>query len=462
MRRLRRYFLQWAGIENIDAIDANRRRKDFMKNVQIPYELFVSLLRYHLMEDNDCLNEIRQGLEQKLDSLVRHELYAKYNTNLLRNNVRYFLGFRKSKKDANRGMLETLRSNESQMFLAYNNGITAIAKDIKFLPLANKTEICENDGIPSTNREFISMGILEKIVDFQIVNGGQTTATIFKAKKLNDKNTPTPISLIGVYVQVKIIVINESEERKLIKNITTYSNSQSAIKYADFSVSNEFNMKMQELSRSILVPNSTHDIKYWFFERLRGQFENELEKAKSRSDKIYIEGLYPKNMRFKKEEVAKVWKSWEQAPYDAVKGEGTNYALFITDKVNNRFIPDEIYYKKTIALLIIYKYLMSRSENKGYGNKKATIIAYAIAYLGHATSKKLDLLKIWDKQRISDNIKIYLDELCEKLSCLLDSLALEKGKTVLSYGKTRDAYTAVCDNIYLSHSDLLTSDIIKT
>ena len=45
-----------------------------MKNVQIPYELFVSLLRYHLMEDDDYLNEIRQGVEQKLDSLVRHEL----------------------------------------------------------------------------------------------------------------------------------------------------------------------------------------------------------------------------------------------------------------------------------------------------------------------------------------------------------------------------------------------------
>lgn len=51
-----------------------------MKNVQIPYELFASLLRYHLVEDDDCLNEIRQGLEQKLDSLVRHELYAKYKT----------------------------------------------------------------------------------------------------------------------------------------------------------------------------------------------------------------------------------------------------------------------------------------------------------------------------------------------------------------------------------------------
>ena len=51
-----------------------------MKNVQISYELFVSLLRYHLVGDYDCLNQIRKGLEQKLDSLVCHELYAKYKT----------------------------------------------------------------------------------------------------------------------------------------------------------------------------------------------------------------------------------------------------------------------------------------------------------------------------------------------------------------------------------------------
>ena len=81
MRRLRRYFLQWAGMENIDAIDANRRRKgEKMKNVQIPYELFMMLLRYHLVEDDTCLEEIRQGLEKKLDSLVQHELYGKFKT----------------------------------------------------------------------------------------------------------------------------------------------------------------------------------------------------------------------------------------------------------------------------------------------------------------------------------------------------------------------------------------------
>ena len=72
MRRLRRYFLQRASMEIIDATDANRRRKDeVMKNVQIPYELFVSLLRYHLMEDNDCLNEITdQNIKSEIIQFV--------------------------------------------------------------------------------------------------------------------------------------------------------------------------------------------------------------------------------------------------------------------------------------------------------------------------------------------------------------------------------------------------------
>ena len=51
-----------------------------MKNVQIPYELFMALLRYHLVKDGSCVGEIRRGLEKKLDSMVRHELYTKYKT----------------------------------------------------------------------------------------------------------------------------------------------------------------------------------------------------------------------------------------------------------------------------------------------------------------------------------------------------------------------------------------------
>ena len=53
-----------------------------MKNVQIPHELFMMLLQYHLMENDGCREMIRRGLERKLDSLVNHELYAKYKTAL--------------------------------------------------------------------------------------------------------------------------------------------------------------------------------------------------------------------------------------------------------------------------------------------------------------------------------------------------------------------------------------------
>lgn len=47
-----------------------------MKNIQIPCNLFVELVRYHLAEDIECIDTIREGLERKLDSLVRHELYT--------------------------------------------------------------------------------------------------------------------------------------------------------------------------------------------------------------------------------------------------------------------------------------------------------------------------------------------------------------------------------------------------
>lgn len=51
-----------------------------MKNVQIPYDLFIELLYYHLAQEDDYTEDIRRGLEEKLDAMVRHELYVKYKT----------------------------------------------------------------------------------------------------------------------------------------------------------------------------------------------------------------------------------------------------------------------------------------------------------------------------------------------------------------------------------------------
>ncbi|WP_443703061.1 hypothetical protein [Prevotella sp.] len=51
-----------------------------MKNVQISHELFIALLKYFLLEQDELFTEIKKGLEKKLDALVTRELYTKYKT----------------------------------------------------------------------------------------------------------------------------------------------------------------------------------------------------------------------------------------------------------------------------------------------------------------------------------------------------------------------------------------------
>ena len=51
-----------------------------MKQVQIPQELFVLLLHYHLLDDDSHVDEIRIGLGKKLDAMVLRELYGKFKS----------------------------------------------------------------------------------------------------------------------------------------------------------------------------------------------------------------------------------------------------------------------------------------------------------------------------------------------------------------------------------------------
>ena len=383
-----------------------------------------------------------------------YKLYEQHNTDLLLNNVRYFLGFKgKQKTNANVGILNTLRE-ESQMFLAYNNGITALASSVDVNPLGIRQDVSDLDedgGVK--NNDFISVGMLKKIHDFRIVNGGQTTASIFHGKYRDQS-----ISLYGVYIQVKIIILTK-DVNEIVSKVTLYSNSQNKIKYADFSVSNAFNSELEKLSRTVKIPNKNNDSKFWYFERVRGQYDEELKKITTKASQQYFYSQYPKDLRFKKEEMAKVWKSWKQEPYDAVKGEATNYSMFNDNNVKTGFIPDEQYYKDSIALLIIYRFLMRRPENKTYGNRKATIATYALAYLNYASFNKLDLDKIWKNQCLSDNLKIYLNKLCEELNDILIILAGEQ--SVLSYGKRKSSYNEVVNYGIKLDNSLLHNDKIK-
>ena len=51
-----------------------------MKNVMVPEELFGKLLKYNLLDQKQEEDDIKKGLEKKLDTMINRELYSKYKT----------------------------------------------------------------------------------------------------------------------------------------------------------------------------------------------------------------------------------------------------------------------------------------------------------------------------------------------------------------------------------------------
>ena len=322
-----------------------------------------------------------------------YNLYENYNTNLLQNNVRFFLGF-KGKKSVNKKILNTLRKLP-QRFLAYNNGITATAQDI-----------------------ILEDGKIVMIQDFQILNGGQTTASIYFGKQLERKDAPeTYVDLSKVYVQMKLIVLRENV-REIISDITIYSNSQKQIKTADYSTNNTFNLKLQELSRTQYTPDvhGNGDLTQWYFERVRGQYEADLRNCATPAAKKYFQTVHPPKQRFRKELLAKVWQGWNQYPYYVCLGDQGNYNQFIRDVEDNGIDPDIIYFEDTVALLLIYNYMQKDSTTfKEFHQLKANLIGYTMAALNCITDGQLSLYKIWLAQEISDTLKVFIDSLAQSV-----------------------------------------------
>ena len=106
-------------------------------------------------------------------------IYGLYGARLMEQNVRTFL---QARTKANKGIIRTA-NEEPEMFFAYNNGITATASGVKI-----------------ETRENGSAGI-SRISDLQIVNGGQTTASLLYACDRGQAD------LSKVFVQMKLSII---------------------------------------------------------------------------------------------------------------------------------------------------------------------------------------------------------------------------------------------------------------
>jgi len=328
------------------------------------------------------------------------DLYDTYGSTLLEGNVRSFLSAKGTvNKNIRRTILEA-DGESKRMFFAYNNGISATA-----------TSVQTKSGIGGT--------FVTAINNLQIVNGGQTTASLSNTR-YKDK-----ADLSGIFVQMKLTVIpNHEQAQVLIPKISRGSNSQNKVSDADFFSNHEFNIRMQQISRRIYAPavNGLQYETHWFFERSRGQYDQEQSKMTQAEKKKY-QMQNPKDQKITKTDLAKYQNSWKEYPYFVSLGAQKNFTKFANfivdawDKDDVQF--NEQYFRDTVAIAIVFKCIdkiIPKQEwyEKGY---KANIVAYTISYLHYLISKQfpgcaLNTRLIWDKQAVPD---LLYDELLKMI-----------------------------------------------
>ncbi len=318
-------------------------------------------------------------------------LYEKYGPRLLERNVRSFL---QARGNVNKGIKKTI-INEPDMFLAYNNGLSATAEKV------NTTSLPQG-----------GTGI-SWVRDFQIVNGGQTTASIYNTFK-KDK-----ADISKIFVQVKLTVINnESKMDEIVPKISEYANSQNKVQTADFSANDPFHREIEELSRTIWAPavDGGQRQTQWFYERARGQYMDRKGSFSTRAQKKSFEKVNPSSQKFTKTDLAKFENTWDQLPHIVSRGAQKNFKDFtVRLKERGGFKPDQRYFEHLIAKAILFKRTVKLVQAQKYGGYRANIVTYTLAWLSHETVQRIDLDRIWREQSLTS----VLEELIIKTSKLV-------------------------------------------
>lgn len=348
------------------------------------------------------------------------EIYEKYKLRLLERNVRAFL---QVKGKVNIGIKNTL-SSEPELFFAYNNGISAIASNVDVQEINGSSFIKSIDGL-------------------QIVNGGQTTASIHNAIF----HYKFDVSQVNVQMKLTKIKISDFEE-DIYSNISRFANTQNAIQIADFSANSPFHKKIEEYSRSVEAYDSELDFRYkWFYERIRGQYQEYLK----RNDR-HSHDYFPKEKLFTKLELAKYQMAWEQRPEILSKGQMYCFQTFMEEYVQPSskakqkvsIIPDEDYYRNLIAKGILFRDCYRLIKALKYPSYVNNIVAYTVSMISYLTHKKLNLADIWSNQRIDQNTT----ELIEKISAYVrESIITNAGsENISSYCKKVKCWEAMVND----------------
>jgi hypothetical protein len=328
---------------------------------------------------------------------VLSDLYGKYGARLLEQNVRCFL---QARGNVNKGIRATIM-NDPGMFFAYNNGITATAKEV----------------ITSVNEGGL---FIEEIRDLQIVNGGQTTASLFHTNK-KDKS-----ELKQVFVQMKLSVVDEKKSEEVVPKISEYANTQNKVNAADFFSNHPFHVRMEEFSRRLWAPPMSGGLRdsKWFYERARGQYADAQSKFTQAGRKKF-QAENPKLRMFTKTDLAKFENVWDEKPTFVNFGAQKNFAKYATrigsewEKSSDYF--NEFYFKRAIARAILFKRTEKLVSAQPWyqGGYRANIVAYTLAMVSEYTKsikRSVDFMQIWKSQDLTPATVNALEAISEFVS----------------------------------------------
>lgn len=321
-----------------------------------------------------------------IPGLVLAKLYSKYGGKLLEGNIRSFL---QARGKVNKGIRNTIL-NEGYNFFAYNNGITATASDL---------EIQHINGISH----------IVKITGLQVVNGGQTTASLANCL-INDKKDNSAEKIAHISVPMKLSLVTHEKAQELIPNIARYANSQNKVSESDLWSNHPFHMRMETFSRRIMPPRvgGNQFSMYWYYERANGQYKQETYKLSEARRKNFGKD-HPKNQMFTKTDLAKYYNIWNLLPHIACLGGQKSFGYFANyikdkwEKDDKNF--NERFFRFIVALAIIFR--TTDKNCKEYHSYKAAVVAYTMSKIFQIVQTKypryfIDFDTIWLRQRISD------------------------------------------------------------
>jgi hypothetical protein len=314
-------------------------------------------------------------------------LYEKYGARLLEANVRSFLN---STGNVNKGIRETLRL-EPEKFMSYNNGIVVVADEAHL----GKTL----DGGPG----------LTWLKGMQIVNGGQTTASIYFQKKKFPE-----IDLSKVRVAAKIVVMKNhaSSEEALISDISKYANTQNTVKQSDLSANKPFHVELEKIAQITYCPDG---VGKWFYERASGSYTTTLAREGDTPAKLrrLREDVIPTSRKITKTDLAKYLNTWDKKPYVASLGAQKNFIEFMKnldkdvdeEKGIKSPIPTSADFKVMVGKAILFKKTTAIVRSQNFPAFQGNITIYLISLLSELSAGKFDFNKVWLNQDISQQLK---------------------------------------------------------